>query len=154
MDRISKEHRSWNMSRIRSSNTKPEITVRSILHGLGYRFRLHARELPGRPDIVLPKHHAVIFVNGCFWHRHVGCPFAYTPKSRTEFWDGKFRETIERDVRNLAELAGLNWRTLTVWECETRDTAALVRQLKVFLQHPEQIVRAKKNEQEVEVCEA
>ncbi|MBU1162905.1 MAG: DNA mismatch endonuclease Vsr, partial [Proteobacteria bacterium] len=86
MDIISKEKRSWNMSRIRGKDTKPEIIVRSMLHRMGYRFRLHRKDLPGKPDIVLPKYKTVIFVHGCFWHRHKGCKYAYTPKSRVKFW--------------------------------------------------------------------
>jgi DNA mismatch endonuclease (patch repair protein) len=91
-DTISPARRSWNMSRIRSKNTKPEIVVRSTLHKMGFRFRLHRKDLPGTPDIVLPKHNTVIFVQGCFWHRHQGCKYAYTPKSRAEFWEKKFAE--------------------------------------------------------------
>ena len=99
-DILSKERRSWNMSRIRGSDTKPELLVRSLLHRMGYRFRLHRKDLPGRPDIVLPKYRTVIFVHGCFWHRHKGCKYAYTPKSRTDFWQNKFQGTVERDKRN------------------------------------------------------
>ena len=91
MDTLSPERRSWNMSRIRSRDTKPEVVVRSLLHGMGYRFRLHRRDLPGRPDIVLPKYKIAVFVNGCFWHRHEGCRYAYSPKTRTDFWRAKFR---------------------------------------------------------------
>ena len=96
MDRISKEHRSWNMSRIKGKNTKPEIIVRKMLHRMGYRFRIHRKDLPGRPDIVLPKHKTVIFVHGCFWHRHKDCKYAYNPKSRVEFWQKKFRDNVNR----------------------------------------------------------
>lgn len=134
MDRISSERRSWNMSRIRGSDTKPELLVRSLLHRLGYRFRLHRKNLPGRPDVVLPKHHAVIFVNGCFWHRHRGCRYAYYPKSRVEFWQKKFTENLARDRKNLRDLERLGWRCMTVWECETADPAQLEKSLKSFLQ--------------------
>lgn len=125
MDRISKEHRSWNMSRIRGRDTKPEKVVRSLLHRMGYRFRLHRKGLPGKPDIVLPKYRTVIFVHGCFWHRHSGCRFAYTPKSRGEFWQQKFRANRRRDHRSTAALTRLGWRVLVIWECETQGGKAL-----------------------------
>src|SRR5687767_12852388 len=98
VDSISAEHRSWNMSRIKGKNTKPEIILRSLLHKSGFRFRLHSKNLPGKPDIVFPKHRMAIFVNGCFWHRHENCKYCYTPKSRNEFWNSKFQRTIERDA--------------------------------------------------------
>ncbi len=116
-DRITRQHRSWNMSRIRGSDTKPEITVRSCLHQFGYRFRLHRKDLPGKPDIVLPKYKLVIFVNGCFWHRHSGCRYAYTPKSRQDFWKKKFTDTIARDKRHYQKLRTEGWRIIIVWEC-------------------------------------
>src|SRR5215475_14515568 len=97
VDTITKERRSWNMSRIRSKDTQPELAVRSLLHRMGYRFRLHVRTLPGCPDVVLPRLKTVVLVNGCFWHRHANCAFAYTPKSRKSFWMEKFRENVERD---------------------------------------------------------
>ena len=106
------------MSRIRSRDTGPELLVRSALHRAGYRFRLHSKDLPGRPDIVLPKYHTVVFVHGCFWHRHKGCRFAYTPKSRVAFWNNKFRGNIERDRRTSTALRKLGWRVVTVWECQ------------------------------------
>lgn len=118
MDRLSREHRSWNMSRVRGKDTGPEKQVRSALHRAGYRFRLHRETLPGRPDIVLPKYQTVVFVHGCFWHRHKSCQFAYTPKSRTDFWNRKFQSNIERDRRNVRALRRLGWRVVTVWECE------------------------------------
>ncbi|MEE1573813.1 MAG: DNA mismatch endonuclease Vsr, partial [Candidatus Neomarinimicrobiota bacterium] len=97
MDRLTKEKRSWNMSRIKGKDTKPEIIVRSILHKAGFRFRLNRKDLPGKPDIVLPKYKSVILVHGCFWHRHPRCKYACTPKSRVKFWQKKFSENIERD---------------------------------------------------------
>lgn len=132
MDTISLEHRSWNMSRIKSSDTKPETVVRSLLHKLGYRFRVHRKDLPGTPDIVLPKCKTVIFVHGCFWHRHSGCKYTYTPKSRTDFWEEKFRKNIERDQAAYAKLKTLNWKVFTVWGCETRDVPALIIKLELF----------------------
>ena len=121
------------MSRIRGSHTKPERLVRSLLHRCGFRFRVHRKDLPGRPDIVLPKHNAVILVHGCFWHRHAGCRFAYTPKSRLEFWEKKFSENVARDRRNANALASLGWRSMIVWECETKDQAKLRHRLIKFL---------------------
>lgn len=129
MDSISKSHRSWNMSRIRGENTKPERSVRSILHRMGYRFRLHDRSLPGAPDIVLRRYRTVVFVHGCFWHRHRDCRFAYTPKSRIGFWKAKFKSNVDRDMRVLKELRDLGWRVLIVWECELREIETLVHRL-------------------------
>ena len=109
------------MSRIRGSNTKPEKAVRRWLHVRGYRFRLHRRDLPGRPDIVLPALRTVIQVHGCYWHRHSGCRLAYSPKSNVERWQAKFDENVERDQRDEAALVALGWRVIIVWECEIRD---------------------------------
>ena len=117
-DRISKARRSWNMSRIKGQNTTPERLLRSHLHKAGYRFRLHAAQLPGRPDIVLRKYSTVIFVHGCFWHRHTGCRNATMPKSNRAFWQSKFDDTVKRDVRNKKVLTETGWRVLTAWECE------------------------------------
>ncbi|MDA1164362.1 MAG: DNA mismatch endonuclease Vsr [Planctomycetota bacterium] len=125
MDRLIQEHRSWNMSRIRGADTKPEIRVRSMLHQMGYRFRLHRKDLPGKPDIVLPKYATVVFVHGCFWHRHPGCPFAYTPKSRVDFWSKKFARNVERHEEVERELQSLGWRVIVVWECETKAADVL-----------------------------
>ena len=118
VDRISEEQRSWNMSRIRGADTRPELQLRSLLHGAGYRFRLHDPKLPGRPDMILKKYRAVIFVNGCYWHRHPNCPNTTTPGTRTEFWQAKFDDTVERDKRKAAELTDRGWRVITIWECE------------------------------------
>lgn len=122
------------MSRIRNGNTKPERAVRSLLHQMGYRFRLHDHQLPGTPDVVLRRYGTVLFVNGCFWHRHRGCQFAYTPKSRLEFWTAKFNANVERDRRALAALQDQGWYVLTVWECEMRDVDSLARRLNQELQ--------------------
>ena len=129
VDRISREHRSWNMSRIRSRDTKPEKIVRSLLHRMGYRFRLHRKDLPGKPDIVLPKYQTVIFVHGCFWHRHPRCRFAYTPRSRVRFWQKKFADNIARDKRVRQQLRRLGWKVIVVWECQTADESGLTRLL-------------------------
>lgn len=129
MDRISSEHRSWNMSRIRGGDTIPEKAVRSMLHRMGYRFRLRTRNLPGSPDIVLPRYRTVIFVHGCFWHRHAHCRFAYTPKSRVRFWQRKFDANVARDHRTTRALRARGWRVIVVWECQTRDATRLTARL-------------------------
>ena len=118
-DVLTREQRSYNMSRIRGKNTKPELVVRRGIHRLGFRFRLHVKNLPGKPDLVLPKHHAVIFVHGCFWHGH-DCPFFRWPKSRPEFWRAKIGANIERDRAARTALKAVDWRVLTVWECAFR----------------------------------
>lgn len=133
-DKITAERRSQNMARIRSKDTKPEIRVRSLLHRLGYRFRLHGRHLPGTPDIVFSSRRKVIFVHGCFWHRHPGCKYAYVPRSRSDFWQAKFKANAERDIRDQAQLAALGWSVLVVWECETRQPESLIRRLVEFLE--------------------
>ena len=133
MDRISKEHRSWNMSRIKGKDTKPEIRVRKMMHRMGYRFRIHRKDLPGRPDIVLPKYKTVIFVHGCYWHRHKRCKLAYTPKSRVEFWTEKFDSNVKRDREHKAELVKLGWNVGVIWECETQDQAVLSGRIKEIM---------------------
>ena len=115
------QQRSRNMSAIKSKNTKPEIAVRKLLHSMGYRFRLHRKDLPGSPDIVLPKYKTVIFVHGCFWHRHENCKYASTPKTRQEFWNKKFNENINRDKINQENLSSKGWKIIIVWECEIKD---------------------------------
>lgn len=109
------------MSRIRGKNTKPEILLRKLLHAAGFRFRLHVRDLPGKPDIVLRKYKTVIFVHGCFWHRHEGCEGATMPKTRTEFWTAKFEGTVQRDQRKREELEKAGWRVITAWECDLKQ---------------------------------
>lgn len=125
--------RSEIMSRIRGRDTKPELLVRRIAHGLGFRFRLHRRDLPGCPDIVFPKYRAVIQVHGCFWHRHPNCRFASSPKTRVEYWTKKFEGNVLRDRRNELALTDLGWRTMVIWECETRDTKAVAARIESFL---------------------
>ena len=129
MDLISQERRSWNMSRIRGKDTIPECLVRSLLHRMGYRFRLHRRDLPGRPDIVLPGRRTVVLVHGCYWHRHCGCRLAYTPKSNQAFWLAKFHENVNRDKRQYEQLRALGWHVITVWECETKTPSVLAQRL-------------------------
>ncbi len=116
-DIVSPEKRSEMMSGIRGKDTKPEIVVRRLLHRLGYRFRLHRKDLPGRPDIVLPKWRTVIFVNGCYWHGHEDCHLFRTPKTRTEFWINKIESNQARDQRNYCALGEAGWRVLIIWEC-------------------------------------
>jgi DNA mismatch endonuclease (patch repair protein) len=123
------------MRLVRSKNTQPERAVRSLVHALGYRFRLHRRDLPGTPDLVFPGNRKIIFVNGCFWHRHSGCPRASTPKTRSETWKKKFDANIARDKANLAELEAAGWQVLTIWECEISNQTALRRSLDDFLGH-------------------
>lgn len=122
------------MSRIHSRNTKPERQVRSLLHKAGYRFRLHSKKLPGTPDIVLPKYRTVIFVHGCFWHRHIDCANATIPKTRPEFWKSKFKATAERDRKKTEELRLAGWRVIIVWECDLRkDAQALILRISTEL---------------------
>ena len=111
------------MSRIKGRNTNPEVRLRSLLHRAGFRFRLHAKDLPGRPDVVLPKYRTAIFVHGCFWHRHPGCRNATTPSTRPEFWQQKFQSNVIRDARNRTELEAAGWKVKTVWECELKTDA-------------------------------
>lgn len=120
MDIVTPEVRSGMMSGIRGKDTAPELKVRRFLHANGFRFCLHRKDLPGKPDIVLPKYKACIFVNGCFWHRHKGCKLASEPKSREEFWNRKFAENVARDQRNIKALQDYGWRVAVVWECALR----------------------------------
>ncbi len=120
VDKVSKEVRSYNMSRIRSKDTTPEILVRSYLFSKGLRFRKNDKRYPGSPDIVLPKYKTMVFVHGCFWHLHDGCKYAVMPKSNVEFWEKKLYGNKERDERNKKELEELGWKVITVWECELK----------------------------------
>ena len=113
----SRKHRSWNMSRIRGKNTKPEKLIRSALHRIGYRFRLHVKNLPGRPDIVLRRFRTIVFVHGCFWHRHKQCSKCTTPTERRDFWLAKLTGNAERDIRHRRKLSRSKWRVVTIWEC-------------------------------------
>ena len=119
-DGLSPERRSWNMSRIKGKNTSIEVKVRKYLFSKGFRYRINVTKLPGKPDIVLPKYNAVVFVNGCFWHRHTGCKEAYMPKSRVEFWQKKFERNVQNDTVQREKLMEAGWRVFTVWECEVK----------------------------------
>ncbi len=142
MDTIAPARRSALMSRIRGKNTKPELAVRRSAHALGYRFRLHRRDLPGSPDLVFPRLRKVIFVHGCFWHRHQGCKHAYVPKSNADFWANKFDSNIKRDALALQALHVLGWKTLVIWECELSDESILSSRINAFLAE-----RVEKNKQ-------
>jgi DNA mismatch endonuclease (patch repair protein) len=133
MDNLSKEHRSICMSRIRAKDTRPEIIVRKIIHRLGYRFRLHRRDLPGCPDIVLTRHKKVVLVHGCFWHVHSCRHGKVLPKTNPSYWDKKREGNVLRDWKNVRELEKLGWRVLVVWECETKDLSQLEDLLRRFL---------------------
>jgi len=129
-DILTPDQRHKCMSNIRSTNTKPEIVVRRIVHGMGYRYRLHKRDLPGKPDIVLARHKKVIFVNGCFWHMHNCSNGRVTPKTNAKFWQSKRKGNVERDKRNLRQLRKAGWKVLVVWECQTKNINRLARKLK------------------------
>lgn len=127
------------MRAVKRAHTKPEITVRQMLHALGLRFRLHRRDLPGSPDIILPRFQTAIFVHGCFWHRHPNCRYTTTPKTRQDYWLPKFTANVERDSRKEAQLQELGWRVLIIWECETRDDRGLMMRLRQEFDIPDQI---------------
>lgn len=120
-DHITPEHRSWNMSRIKGKDTEIEIKVRSWLFSKGFRFRKNDKRYPGKPDIVLPKYRTVVFINGCFWHRHEGCKYATIPKTRTEYWKEKFERNVENDRLHRSQLEQMGWNVITVWECELKE---------------------------------
>ncbi|WP_183489565.1 MULTISPECIES: very short patch repair endonuclease [unclassified Roseateles] len=136
-DIVSPETRSKMMSRIRGRDTSPELTVRRFLHAVGLRFRLHAKDLPGRPDIVLPGRRAAVFVHGCFWHQHPGCREAVMPSTRPEFWKQKFAANQARDARSIRLLEEAGWNTFVLWECEARDELALENLAWLLLALPE-----------------
>lgn len=129
MDTASPEKRSGIMRQVKGRDTRPERIVRSLLHRLGYRFRLQRDDLPGKPDIVLPRFKTVVFVNGCFWHRHSGCKRATTPASNVDYWQTKFARNVERDARDQAELEKMGWHVVIVWECELKDKITLEKRL-------------------------
>jgi len=135
-DQLDSRARSELMRRVQGKHTKPEIAVRRVAHALGYRFRLHRRDLPGRPDIVFASRRKVIFVHGCFWHRHSECRRASTPTTRRDFWEAKFARNVARDTRKERELREAGWGVLVIWECETRDLQFVAERLRNFLGTP------------------
>ncbi len=137
-DTLSPIERSERMSRVRGKDTGPEMAVRRLVHAMGYRYRLHRADLPGKPDLAFPGRRAIIFVHGCFWHRHPdpNCRLARKPKSRLDFWEPKLNGNRARDLRDQAALAAAGWRILVVWECELRDREQLTNKLRLFLEEP------------------
>ena len=134
MDTVSPERRSEIMARVRGRDTRPEMAIRRLLHSLGYRYRLHDKRLPGRPDLVFALRRKVIFVHGCFWHRHPACDLARTPKSRVEFWRTKLDGNRQRDLANQGTLRSLGWRFFVVWECELTNLDSVTERLVEFLE--------------------
>lgn len=133
MDNVATDTRSRMMAAVRGKNTKPELFVRGLVHALGFRFRLHRTDLPGTPDLVLPRLRCVIFVHGCFWHRHPGCSATTTPKDNAEYWATKFKRNVERDRAAVEALRAKGWAVAVVWECQTRDATQLRENLQQFL---------------------
>lgn len=133
MDTLSPQERSERMGRVKGKNTQPEMAIRRLVYGLGFRYRLHAGKLPGKPDLVFARLKRVIFVHGCFWHRHSGCSLCRMPKSRLEFWEPKLEENRKRDSRNQRKLRKDGWRLLVVWECQLADQEKLKRRILEFL---------------------
>jgi len=140
MDKLDAQRRSENMRQIRSKNTKPEMLLRSLLHKAGYRFRLHRRDLPGKPDIVFPGRRKVIFVHGCFWHQHPGCREGRLPGTRQDYWRPKLERNVERDAATIEQLRALGWQVLTVWECETGNAEPVKDRLRAFLDSEQETV--------------
>ena len=137
-DKHTTAQRSANMSRIRSEDTKPEWVIRRLLHAAGYRYRLHRKDLPGKPDLVFGPRRKVIFIHGCFWHQHDApeCLDGRKPKSNTGYWHSKLERNVERDQKHLEQLAAEGWGTLVIWECQTKDAAVLLPQIRSFLGPP------------------
>jgi DNA mismatch endonuclease (patch repair protein) len=133
MDKLTPERRSANMRQIRSQDTSPELTLRRVLHRLGYRFRLHRKDLPGKPDLVFPVRKKVIFVHGCFWHQHPGCREGRVPGTRRDYWEPKLRRNQARDAASQAALLELGWKSLVIWECELKNSIPALQTVKRFL---------------------
>lgn len=134
VDTLSPQERSERMSRIRSKNTKPEIAVRKIVHGLGFRYRLHSKKLPGTPDLIFSSRKKVVFIHGCFWHLHKGCRIYRLPKSKKDFWFPKLNDNRKRDLKNQRSLKKLGWEFLVVWECSLKNKEKLTKKLRIFLE--------------------
>ncbi|MDX2030628.1 MAG: very short patch repair endonuclease [Blastocatellia bacterium] len=134
MDNLTPEQRSRQMSLVRSKNTKPELFVRKLVFSLGFRYRLHYRRVPGKPDLAFPGKKKVVFVHGCFWHRHEECKLARIPKSRIAFWKEKLERNRDRDQENQRAITALGWKSLVIWECEIGNVARVTKKLKRFLQ--------------------
>jgi DNA mismatch endonuclease (patch repair protein) len=134
LDPLTPEERSERMSRVRGKNTKPEMLVRGLIFSMGYRYRLHDNKLPGTPDIVFQKRKKAIFVHGCFWHRHEGCPLCRLPKTKLDFWVPKLEGNKERDFENQKKLSELGWKYFVIWECQLQDRQALKDRIKKFLE--------------------
>jgi DNA mismatch endonuclease, patch repair protein len=133
VDVFKKEKRSWLMSRVKGVDTAPELLIRSLLHRMGYRFRLHVFDLPGKPDIVLPRHRKVIFVNGCFWHGHKRCRRSALPETNRDFWEQKISKTAKRDQRNIRQLRKAGWKVLTIWQCKMTDIEKVDHKILQFM---------------------
>jgi DNA mismatch endonuclease (patch repair protein) len=134
MDTLTHAERSTRMRLIRGADTKPELRVRSIVHRCGYRYKLHDASLPGKPDMVFSSRRKVVFIHGCFWHRHPGCSLARLPKSRLSFWLPKLTNNRQRDVRNIARLRRAGWKVKVIWECETKSADRIEKKLRTFLE--------------------
>ena len=135
MDKVTPQRRSANMARIRSKGMKPELDVRKLVHRMGYRYRLHRKDLPGKPDMVFPSRRKVIFVHGCFWHQHSAenCLDGRHPKSNTDYWRPKLTRNVERDAEHLSRLDADGWQVLVIWECETKNLGEMARRIASFL---------------------
>jgi DNA mismatch endonuclease (patch repair protein) len=135
MDHLTKEKRSWNMSRIRSRETVPEITFRKLIHRAGFRYRLYNKILPGKPDLVLKKYHTVVFIHGCFWHHHENCRRGTRPKTHKKYWNAKIDRNVARDKENVKILERQGWRVFTVWECELKDLGRTLEKFERFIRN-------------------
>ena len=135
MDRLTPERRSWLMSRVKSKNTTTELAVRRLVFGMGYRYRLHYKQLSGKPDLVFPGKRKAIFVNGCFWHGHKRCRYGRLPKTRIDFWQAKIQNNKKRDRNSIRSLSVAGWKSLTVWQCELKNPDTLAKKLYEFIEH-------------------
>lgn len=145
-DNVSKERRSKIMAQVKSKGMKPEMHVRRLLHGLGYRYRLHRSDLPGKPDIVFPGRRKVVFVNGCFWHNHEGCNRVRIPNTNRDYWVSKLERNAERDKRNIIHLNSIGWQSKVIWECQLKDMTAIAESLTQFLDNKNQVNVGESNE--------